>query len=62
MKKKKKEEELYPIYFNGKWYEEKDCDDIFTAFYSGPYSLGVDCSVYVGDGMRICPDGKWIEA
>jgi hypothetical protein len=59
---KQNEEEYYPILFEGKWYEEKDCDDLFTAFYGGPYSFGADCSVYVGDGMRICPDGSWREA
>lgn len=54
-------EEIYPIMHNGKWYYEDDCDDIFTGFYSGPDSLGFNNSVYVADGMRICPDGEWIE-
>ena len=54
-------EEIYPILHNGKWYYEDDCDDIFAGFYSGPDSLGFNNSVYVGDGLRICPDGEWIE-
>jgi hypothetical protein len=28
-----KEEKLFPVYFNGKKYYEKDCDDVFLAFY-----------------------------
>lgn len=62
MKKKKTEEELYPIYFNGKWYEEKDCDDVFTGFYHTRFALNGDCAVYVSNGSRVCPDGTWINA
>ena len=57
-----REERLFPISHNGIDYYESDCDDIFLSFYHTRNALGFMNSVYVGDGMRICPDGKWIEA
>ena len=66
MKSKKKKgrvkiENLFPIHHNGEVYYSKDCDDLFLAFYHTRFALGVENSVYVGDGMRVCPDGKFIE-
>ena len=29
-----KEEKLFPVYFNGKKYYEKDCDDVFFSILS----------------------------
>jgi len=56
------DEGLFPIHHNGRDYHEKDCDDIFLCFYFTRFALGLENSVYVGDGMRICPDGKWINS
>lgn len=56
--KTKEKEKLYPIFFNDKWYKEKDCDDLFVAFYHTRFALGVNSSVYVGDKIRVCPDGS----
>lgn len=58
----KAREKIYPIFFKDKCYYEKDCDEIFSAFYHTKYALGFNCSVYVSEGMRICPDGTWIDA
>lgn len=58
---RKQVERLFPISYNGKEYHAKDCDDIFLAFYHTRFALGFESSVYVGDGMRVCPDGKFIE-
>jgi len=57
----KKKEKIYPIYYKGKWWNEEDCDDVFTAFYYTEAALGENCSVYVSDGMRVCPDGEYID-
>lgn len=55
---KKKNNDMFPINYNGKlWYEE-DCDDVFLAFYNDEYSLTTDCSVYMMAGDYIYPDGK----
>ena len=56
----KAKEKIYTIFFKNKWWHEKDVDDIFAAFYHGWFTLGFESSVYVGDGMRICPDGTCI--
>lgn len=56
-----KREQLFPIQHNGKEYYSKDCDDIFLAFYHTRFALGFENSVYVADGMRVTPDGKFIE-
>lgn len=51
---------LYPIKFNDKLYYEKDCDGTFVAFYTNRYALRIDGFVYIGDGMSVNPEGKWI--
>ena len=53
-------DKLYPITYQGKKYLEKDCDEIFTAYYTSIHSLRYDGSVYVGDGISITPDGEWV--
>jgi hypothetical protein len=52
-----KKEKIYPLFYKGKWYNKKDVDDLFRCFYHTRYALGFNCSVYVSEGMRICPDG-----
>ena len=54
-----KQEKIYPIYFKGKLWREKDCADVFVCFYHSKDSLDFMQSVYVGDGLRIQPDGTW---
>lgn len=56
--KKEKSKRLYPVTFNGKNYYEKDCDDLFTAFYNDPLDLMDDGSVYASDGVYVFPDGS----
>lgn len=59
---KKKEQKInngiFPINYKGKLWTEKDCDDVFLAFYEGKHSLNCDCAVYIMDGDWIFPDGK----
>lgn len=54
------EENLYPIFFQGKNWYEKDCDEVFVCYYHSRYSLDGAMSVYVGDGERIMPNGMWL--
>jgi hypothetical protein len=55
-----REEDLYPIFYNGKYWNEDEVDGVFSAFYHSRFSLGEDSSVYIGDGDRVTPDGRWI--
>ena len=52
------DDKLYPVNFNGKDYYEKDCDDVFLAFYHCKYSLNDLGGVYLSDGTWIYPDGS----
>lgn len=54
------EEKLYPVYFKGRNWEEKDCADLFVCFYHSRHSLDWQTSVYVSEGERIQPDGTWV--
>lgn len=50
---------LYPILYKGRLWHEKDCHELFVAFYHSNSDLDFNMSVYVGEGERITPDG-WI--
>jgi hypothetical protein len=56
-----KEEELFPVYFNGEEYYEKDCDDVFWAFYHCREALNGMNGVYLTDGTWVYPDGSMDE-
>lgn len=53
------EEKIYPIYYRGKYWNESEVHDVFKCFYHTKLALDSEKSVYVGDGMRIAPDGEW---
>lgn len=53
-----KKEKLFPVIFNGEKYYEKDCSDIFLAFYHDRNSLNCLGGVYLSDGEWIYPDGS----
>jgi len=55
------EDKLYPIMYKGKAWNEDECDPIFVCYYSSPFALRPDKSVYVADGESITPDGTWVE-
>jgi hypothetical protein len=59
--KNMQEEDLYPIHYKGVDWGEKDVHDVFAVFYHTRYALDEAMSVYVGEDMRITPDGEWIE-
>jgi hypothetical protein len=52
---------LFPVYFDGKEYLEKDCDDIFLSFYHSRESLNEMGGVYLFDGTWVYPDGSMDE-
>ena len=54
-------EQLFPIYFNGKDYNEEDCNDIFLGFYHTTDALNGEGGVYLSDGIWIYPDGSMEE-
>lgn len=54
----KEANELYPIYYDGVWWYEEDCDDVFVCFYHDRYSLNFEMGVYVAEGIWVYPDGK----
>lgn len=60
-KKKPQVGKLYPIYYKDKKWSEEEVDDIFRAYYHTQFALDYQTSVYVGDKMRITPDGEWFE-
>ena len=55
------EEKLYPLFYEGKFWSEDEVNDIFRIFYHSKLSLDGRMSVYVGDDLRITPDGTWLE-
>lgn len=55
------EEKLYPLFYEGEFWEKEEVDDIFRAFYHSKLSLDSRMSVYIGEGLRRTPDGKWVE-
>lgn len=56
-----KRNKLFPVYCDGKAYYEKDCDDVYLAFYHDRMALGYNDSVYVSEGMWVSPDGTVFE-
>jgi hypothetical protein len=57
-KEQEKNDDMFPIKYEGKLWKEEDCDDIFLSYYDGSYSLNRDCAVYVMDNNWIFPDGS----
>jgi hypothetical protein len=57
-KRKKQEEVLYPVRYNGKDWYEKDCDGIFVAMYHTRSALNGLGGVYLSEGDWVYPDGK----
>lgn len=56
----RKKNNMFPIDYKGKLWEEEDCDDVFLAFYDGKGSLNWDTAVYIMGGDWITPDGEII--
>lgn len=46
----------FPIFYDGKWYKEKDCGELFLAFYTCIEALRPDGSVYIGDKTWVYPN------
>lgn len=54
-------EKLYPIQFEGKEYNEEDCEHIFKSFYIDKICYVEDIGVYVSEGMWVTPTDEFIE-
>ena len=52
------EENLYPVYYEGKRYFEKDCDEMFLCFYHTVHALNGDRGVYMFEDVWVYPDGS----
>ena len=53
------EERLYPVYFNGKYYEEEDCDDLFVSLYdAASKEFFGEGTALLSEGVYVTPDGK----
>lgn len=50
---------LYPITYNGRNWEEAECDSIYRSFFTCREAMRDDGSVYVGDGTSVYPDGTF---
>lgn len=59
-KVKKEEPPMYPIFFEGKYWDREDCYDIFVASYKKASDLDENTSVYVSENDRIQPNGYWV--
>lgn len=51
---------IYPVSFEGKLWFENQVDETFKSFYHTRDALDWQNSVYVGDGLRIFPNGDFI--
>lgn len=51
------EEELYPIYYEDRYWDKEDCDEMFVSFYHNKHSLNWNCGVYVNSDMWVYPCG-----
>jgi hypothetical protein len=48
---------LFPVYYNGKYWNKKECGTVFRALYHDRNMLrGDDGCVYVCDGSWVFPD------
>lgn len=51
---------LYPIKYNGRLWDEHDCDEIFRAFYNHRDCFNIDGAVYVSGDDWVFPNGTII--
>jgi hypothetical protein len=59
--KNMKIEELYPIKFEGKEYNEEDCDPTFVANYFHPFTYIADVGVRITSQDVVDPNGNIFE-
>jgi len=50
-------DKMFPVIYNGKSYSEKECDEMFLAYYVCPEALNCDGGVYFTEGLWVYPDG-----
>jgi len=48
---------LFPLEYNGKLYERKDCSKTFLNYYHTSIALNDNNGVYAIEGLWIYPDG-----
>jgi hypothetical protein len=52
---------LFPVFYDGKQYYEKDCDDVFLSFYHCREALNYNGGVYMTEDLWVYPDGSMNE-
>lgn len=57
MKKITRHSNLFPLNYKGKLWKEKDCHELFLAFYNDRQNLTSECAVYIANGDWVFPDG-----
>ena len=51
---------LYPFVFDGKLWDENDCNDVFCAFYYHNSCLNDEGAVHVSGDDWVFPNGKFV--
>jgi hypothetical protein len=51
-------EDLYPLQYDGKLWNEEDCDILFASYYLSRSLLNSKCGLYISEGYWVFPDGK----
>jgi hypothetical protein len=51
-----KEKNLFPVYYDGKYWNKWECGSVFKALYHHKIMLRPDGAVYVGDGSWVFPN------
>ena len=52
----KEKRTMWPVYYNGKYWNKWECGNIFKCLYHDRILLRPDGCVYVGDGSWVFPD------
>ena len=54
-------ENLYPVYYQNRYWEVDECDYLFSSYYISKDCLSSEGSVFIGAlGLWVFPDGKTI--
>ena len=50
------DKKLYPVYYKGRYWEKKECGQVFRNFYQCKIGMRVDGAVYAAGGSWVFPD------
>lgn len=54
----RKEERIYPVIYDDKYWYEKDCDELFIDLYEVKEQLNPEGGIYMAEGLWLYPDGS----